>query len=74
MENAKLLEQSVQFTFSGENYKDNKMNKTYKNVALDATSARLINFGNAISRLQKDDGVTGAILIQKSDLMGQVQD
>ena len=73
MENAKLLEQSVQFTFSGENYKDNKMNKTYKNVALDATSARLINFGNAISRLQKDDGVTGAILIQKSDLMGQVQ-
>ena len=74
MENAKLLEQSVQFTFSGENYKDNKMNKTYKNVALDATSARLIKFGNAISRLQKDDGVTGAILIQKSDLMGQVQD
>lgn len=74
MENAKLMEQAVQFTFSGENYKKGELNKTYKNVALDATSTGLLKFGKAISRLQKDDGVTGAILIQKSDLMNQVQE
>ncbi|MBP2057421.1 hypothetical protein J2Z60_000585 [Lactobacillus colini] len=61
-----LIEQNIQFTFSGDNYKDGKMSRIYKNVRRDAAASDLVKVGKAISSLQKDKGLVEAILIQKS--------
>lgn len=61
-----LIEQNIQFTFSGDNYKDGKMSRIYKNVRKDAAAADLVKVGKAISGLQKDNGLVEAVLIQKS--------
>lgn len=61
-----LIEQNIQFTFSGDNYKDGKMSRIYKNVRKDVAGADLIKVGKAISGLQKDNGLIEAVLIQKS--------
>lgn len=61
-----LIEQDIQFTFSGDNYKDGKMSRIYKNVRKDVVTTDLVKVGNAISSLQKDNGLVEAVLIQKS--------
>ena len=63
-----LLEQEIQYTFAGKDYKDNKMKRTMKNVKKDAQASDLINVGKALSRLHKDDGLIGATLVQHSDI------
>lgn len=66
MNNMKLVEQSIQFTFAGDKYKDGENSRIYKNVRTDADTAALVSVGKAISGLQKDDGLIEAVLIQRS--------
>lgn len=66
MNNTQLVEQSIQFTFAGDKYKDGETSRIYKNVSPDATAQALVSVGNAISGLQKDDGLIAATLIQRS--------
>ena len=64
----KLVEQSIQYTFAGAKYKDNKKKRILQNANTNANSDSLIKVGKALSSLQKDDGLTEAILIQHHEL------
>ncbi|QNQ81011.1 hypothetical protein [Lactobacillus sp. PV034] len=63
-----LVEQSIQYTFAGDKYKDNKKKRVLKNVNVNAENEKLIKVGKAISSLQKDDGLVSAVLIQHHEL------
>ncbi|WP_297816357.1 DUF1659 domain-containing protein [uncultured Lactobacillus sp.] len=59
-----LVEQSVKFTFTGSQYKNNTKERTLKNLKLDAAPDAIAQVGKAMSELQKDDGLGAAVLIQ----------
>lgn len=65
---SELVEQSVQFTFAGKNYKDGEKTRTMKNIKLDASAEDIVKVGQALSSLQKDDGLTNVTLVQHSDI------
>ena len=54
-----LKDQSVQFTFAGEKYSKGKKQ---------ASAEEVMKVGNAMSELQKDDGIKTARLISYSDI------
>ena len=61
-----LKDQSVQFTFAGEKYSKGKKSRILKNVKKQATAEEVMKVGNAMSELQKDDGIKTARLISYS--------
>lgn len=66
--NITLVEQSIQYTFAGEKYKKGKKARILKNVNIDAKPENLVKVGKVMSRLQKDNGLLNATLIQHSDI------
>lgn len=63
-----LKDQSVQFTFAGKKYSNGKKSRILKNVKKQASAEEVMRVGNALSKLQKDDGVRTARLISYSDV------
>lgn len=66
--NITLVEQSIQYTFAGEKYKKGKKARILKNVNIDAKPEDLVKIGKVMSRLQRDEGLLTATLIQHSDI------
>ena len=66
--NFELADQSIQYTFNSEKYKDGKLTRTLPNVKTDATPESLVKVGQAISKLQ-DDSLGMLTLIQKKNLI-----
>ena len=63
-----LKDQSVQFTFAGEKYSKGKKSRILKNVKKQASAEEVMNVENAMSKLQKDDGIKTARLISYSNI------
>ena len=63
-----LKDQSIQFTFVGEKYSNGKKNRILKNIKKQTSAEKIMQFGNALSKLQKDDGIKNARLISYSDI------
>lgn len=66
-----LKDQSVQFTFAGEKYSKGKKSRILKNVKKQASAEEVMKMGNAMSKLQKGDGIKTARLISYSDIQAQ---
>ena len=66
--NFELADQSIQYTFNSEKYKDGKLARTLPNVKTDATPESPVKVGQAISKLQ-DDSLGMLTLIQKKNLI-----
>ncbi len=66
--NFELADQSIQYTFNSEKYKDGKLARTLPNVKTDATPESLVKVGQVISKLQ-DDSLGMLTLIQKKNLI-----
>lgn len=65
--NFELADQSIQYTFNSEKYKDGKLARTLPNVKTDATPESLVKVGQAISKLQGDE-LAALTLVQKHNL------
>lgn len=63
-----LKDQSVQFTFAGEKYTNGKKSRILKNVRKEVKAEDVMKVGNALSKLQKDDGIKEARLISYSEI------
>lgn len=63
-----LKDQSVQFIFAGEKYTNGKKSRILKNVRKEVKAEDVMKVGNAISKLQKDDGIKEARLISYSEI------
>lgn len=63
-----LKDQSVQFTFAGEKYSKGKKSRILKNVKKQASAEEVMKVENAMSKLQKDDGIKTARLISYSNI------